>query len=199
MVEHRNLEHQNSAVRFEMILREFPRTTLQRQAGEAHHIELNMSKAKVINRRGEWGQNLPPKLVLEDNSKDGKRKTKGRSAKNPRPNKRQKKNNQQEREENTTDEEQVITGSQKSDSSEMGAAAAPLAPGVSPPESKGAEKMTESRKTKKLTGYRDRLTKGLGEDKQVKRSKPLVRGREMLNYMEGIKSKTKDNPSCFVS
>merc|ERR1711954_52598 len=31
LVEHRNLKHQYKAVRFEMILKEFPRTTLQRQ------------------------------------------------------------------------------------------------------------------------------------------------------------------------
>ena len=35
-----------------------------RQATEAHHIGLNAGN-NVLNRKGEWGQNLPPKLVVE--------------------------------------------------------------------------------------------------------------------------------------
>ena len=42
----------------------FTKSNLQRQALEAHHINTNASN-NVLNRRGEWGQNLPPKLVVE--------------------------------------------------------------------------------------------------------------------------------------
>ena len=42
----------------------YPKTALQRQATEAHHITLNENN-NLLNRRGEWGQNLPPKLVVE--------------------------------------------------------------------------------------------------------------------------------------
>ena len=54
----------------------FPKTTLMRQTMEAHVIEMNMGKSKVVNRRGKWGQNLPPKLVVEgqEGSQDGKGK-----------------------------------------------------------------------------------------------------------------------------
>ena len=200
LVEHRNLKHQNKAVRFEMILKEFPRTTLQRQAGEAHHIELNMPKAEIINRRGEWGQNLPPKLVLEDdNNKEGKRKTRGRATNNQRPGKRQRPNDQQEGKESTAEEESVITGNQGGDPPELGAAAVPLVPEVSPPENKGATKMTGSGKSKKLSSYRDRQTKGQENSNQIKRSKPVVKGRDMLTYMERIKSQDKEKPRLFAS
>ena len=46
---------------------EFPRGNLLRQAKEAHMISRNNHRG-VLNRRGEWGQNLPPKFTLEDQS-----------------------------------------------------------------------------------------------------------------------------------
>ena len=74
LVEHRDKEHKDQEVRFEMMVVKFPRSALMRQATEAHMIELNQGN-NVLNRRGEWGQNLPPKLVLEDSNetKSGKR------------------------------------------------------------------------------------------------------------------------------
>ena len=38
---------------------------MMRQCLEAHHIETLGKTCAILNRRGEWGQNLPPKLVLE--------------------------------------------------------------------------------------------------------------------------------------
>ena len=56
----------------------------------------------------------------------------------------------------------------------------PLAPEIGPPEKEGAKKMTESGKTRKLAGCRDRLTKG---QDQIRRNKPVVKGKEMLKFM----------------
>ena len=65
LVEHRDTEHPGREIRFKMIVKEFPRTTMMRQCLEAHHIETLGKTCAILNRRGEWGQNLPPKLVLE--------------------------------------------------------------------------------------------------------------------------------------
>ena len=74
MIEHQNLEHPGEALRFKMKIVEFTRANLERQAKEAHQIELNMNKHNILNRHGEWGQNLSQKLVLEDKISDtGKR------------------------------------------------------------------------------------------------------------------------------
>ena len=58
-VEHRDADHPGQEVSFKTEVKCFPKTTLMRQTMEAHVIEMNMGKSKVINRRGEWGQNLP--------------------------------------------------------------------------------------------------------------------------------------------
>ena len=57
-------EHKGEEVKLTMNVVSYPKTALQRQATEAHHITLNENN-NLLNRRGEWGQNLPPKLVVE--------------------------------------------------------------------------------------------------------------------------------------
>ena len=61
MVEHSEEDHPGEPRRFKMEPICFPRSNLLRQATEAMEIEKDRSK-NVINRRGEWGQNLPPKF-----------------------------------------------------------------------------------------------------------------------------------------
>ena len=48
---------------------EYVSKNLLRQATEAMLIGKHSKDYKVINRRGEWGQNLPPKLKPEEVSK----------------------------------------------------------------------------------------------------------------------------------
>ena len=63
MVEHEDEEHGGNMVSWVMMPKGFPRGNLLRQALEAHMITTNGEK-NLLNRRGEWGQNLPPKLTL---------------------------------------------------------------------------------------------------------------------------------------
>merc|ERR1711954_390134 len=74
----------NAEVRFEMRVVAFTKFNLQRQALEAHHINMNAGN-NVLNRRGEWGQNLPPKLVVEgEEEKTGSKRNReqGRTSRN---------------------------------------------------------------------------------------------------------------------
>ena len=77
MVEHFLLEHNsNQEPAFTMQAIGFRSTPLWRQAEEANEITKHSDK-HILNRRGEWGQNLPPKLSLEatEQVKFQKRKT----------------------------------------------------------------------------------------------------------------------------
>ena len=77
MVEHYLMEHSSDQEpAFSMEAIGFRSTPLWRQAGEASEIGKHSNK-HVLNRRGEWGQNLPPKLSLEatEQVKFQKRKT----------------------------------------------------------------------------------------------------------------------------
>ena len=58
-------EHNGEVVEWNMDAVEYPRGNLQRQAKEAHIIQQNSHK-NLLNRKGEWGQNLPPRMTLED-------------------------------------------------------------------------------------------------------------------------------------
>ena len=53
-VEHTIEAHPGQETSFTMEVIAFPKTTLQRQVMEGHHIALN-EKQNLINRRGEWG------------------------------------------------------------------------------------------------------------------------------------------------
>ena len=75
MIEHALEDHPNKPRDFKMEVLSFPKTTLMRQATEAWEIRKHGRNSKVINRRGEWGQNLPPRLTVEDSdSQSTKRK-----------------------------------------------------------------------------------------------------------------------------
>merc|ERR1711954_56169 len=64
--EHMCDDHQNQPHKFEMKVSGYQIKPLIRQAEEASKIE-EFNGLKYLNRRGEWGQNLPPKLSLEEN------------------------------------------------------------------------------------------------------------------------------------
>ena len=42
-----------------------PKSTMLHQCLEGHEIS-KLSEGTCINRRGEWGKNLPPKLTVDD-------------------------------------------------------------------------------------------------------------------------------------
>ena len=58
---------------FDMKVKSYHARPLQRQCEEAHQI-ISFKGHKILNRKGEWGQNLPPKLVEDDLEKPQKRK-----------------------------------------------------------------------------------------------------------------------------
>ena len=60
MHEHEQNDHQGEKAEWTMKAQGFPKGNLKRQALEAHKISLNEDN-NLLNRRGEWGQNLPPK------------------------------------------------------------------------------------------------------------------------------------------
>ena len=65
LVEHWKESHPNKEWNFSMtVVRSF-RSPLQRQSCEGYLIA-NYKGDILMNRKGEWGQNLPPKLIIED-------------------------------------------------------------------------------------------------------------------------------------
>ena len=71
-VEHTMEMHPGQETSFSMEVISLPKTTLPRQAMEGHHIRLNEGQ-NLINRCGEWGQNLPPKMIIEGQDQVNKR------------------------------------------------------------------------------------------------------------------------------
>ena len=69
LVEHSLETHGNRAPSFSMEVVSFLRTDILRQATEAAKIQ-SLEGGNLLNRRGEWGQNLPPKLIVEDHNGD---------------------------------------------------------------------------------------------------------------------------------
>ena len=65
LVEHSLKAHGDRIPSFRMKVVSYHKTNLMRQATEATRIQM-MEGGNLLNRRGEWGQNLPPKLVIED-------------------------------------------------------------------------------------------------------------------------------------
>ena len=60
LVEHNNECHKEDHSMFKMEILAYPRSNLQRQAMEASKIMMMSASSKLLNRKGEWGQNLPP-------------------------------------------------------------------------------------------------------------------------------------------
>ena len=63
LVEHELQHHQRQIVDWSMEAVSFTGSNLVRQAKECQLIQ--MSTARLLNRRREWGQNLPPKLTTD--------------------------------------------------------------------------------------------------------------------------------------
>ena len=72
LVEHHVEDHPDHAPWFSMKLKSVHNQPLHRQCEEAHLIE-GFSGFKIMNRKGEWGQNLPPKLSIEGTDHQVKR------------------------------------------------------------------------------------------------------------------------------
>ena len=66
-VEHWMDHHQGLEWRFSMEVVQTFETPLQRQATEGYRIS-NYKGDIVVNRKGEWGCNMPPQLHVEDPS-----------------------------------------------------------------------------------------------------------------------------------
>ena len=64
LVEHHFQDHPQEDPKFEMKAKSFHDKPLHRQCEEAHLIEAYTGD-KIMNRKGEWGHNLPPKLSIE--------------------------------------------------------------------------------------------------------------------------------------
>ena len=79
MMEHMVEAHPDKEPQFKMEPLMFPKSPLWRQANEANEIDKH-KHLNVINRRGEWGQNLPPKLCVEG-QENGPQNRKGRESK----------------------------------------------------------------------------------------------------------------------
>ena len=77
-VEHLKDHHQGEEPKFSMRVIRKCKIPLERQAWEGHLIE-NFYGGKIINKKGKWGQNLAPKLILEEEKeKEVHKKRKGK-------------------------------------------------------------------------------------------------------------------------
>ena len=63
LVEHQAEAHGGEKVDWKMSCVKFTKGNLHRQSLEAHLIS-NTKNINFLNRKGEWGQNLPPKLEI---------------------------------------------------------------------------------------------------------------------------------------
>ena len=75
LTEHMDEDHIGATPKFEMKITGYQLRPIERQCEEASKIE-NFKGHKLLNRRGEWGQNFPPKFTLEGNldSQDGQKR-----------------------------------------------------------------------------------------------------------------------------
>ena len=67
--------HNGEAAEFAMTIIATPKTNLLRQISEYHMMLKYAEKGILLNRRGEWGQNLPPKLTVDDGSIGGPKRS----------------------------------------------------------------------------------------------------------------------------
>ena len=75
LVEHFLEEHQGQTPEFSMRIIGTPTSNLLRQSGEYQEMLKYSAMGTLLNRRGEWGQNLPPKLTLEDEETGGPKRS----------------------------------------------------------------------------------------------------------------------------
>ena len=69
LVEHWQNSHQGVEWRYTMKVTKVHDSALQRQVEEGFSIG-NYRGDTLLNRKGEWGNNLPPKLIVEDSSQE---------------------------------------------------------------------------------------------------------------------------------
>ena len=89
---------------FSMKILENPHSNLLRQITEYHTMVEYGGKGLLLNRRGEWGQNLPPQLMIDDGSTKGPKRAYGSSKgpeegganNNPRPPQKRQKSEEKE-------------------------------------------------------------------------------------------------------
>lgn len=72
LVEHGVEEHEGRIVEWRMVSKGFPKGNLMRQAREVYLIT-NNGHWNLLNRKGEWGQNLPPRITVDSNQQSQKR------------------------------------------------------------------------------------------------------------------------------
>ena len=77
LVEHYANEHQGEEADFTMKILQTPTTNLLRQTGEFHQMQKYSELGVLLNRRGEWGQNLPPRLVVDESEIRGAKRGRG--------------------------------------------------------------------------------------------------------------------------
>merc|ERR1711954_83580 len=70
LVQHWQEGHGGQEWAYQMKILSSHRTPLSRQIEEGHRIS-SFKGEEILNRKGEWGENLPPKLVVEE--KGGKK------------------------------------------------------------------------------------------------------------------------------
>ena len=58
-------KHPGDHSNFSMEVMTFISMNMQRQTTESVKIQIMSMACELLNRRGEWGQNLPPKLSIE--------------------------------------------------------------------------------------------------------------------------------------
>ena len=66
-MEHYEKHHPGEEPNFSMKVTKKCKTPLERQAWEGFKIE--NFQGRILNKKGKWGQNLAPRLVLEEESK----------------------------------------------------------------------------------------------------------------------------------
>ena len=70
MIEHQNAEHPEEAPDFTAKILKCVQKPLERQCREGYLIGNPPDDITLMNRKGEWGQNLPPKFTYEAESQN---------------------------------------------------------------------------------------------------------------------------------
>ena len=66
LVEHHQEMHQDAPIKMKPELVRSQLKPLQRQVLEGQLVANATEDIQLMNRKGEWGQNLPPKLIIDD-------------------------------------------------------------------------------------------------------------------------------------
>ena len=85
LVEHNLEQHPEQHSTFSMEITEYISRNMTRQTTESVRIQMMGAGIELLNRRGEWGQNLPPKLSIQGEDEEDE------EVKGPRPKNKRKK------------------------------------------------------------------------------------------------------------